>query len=112
MRSCEKSVSKHPGMRTYKIIELKISQNEQLQKHGGTPLLSTPMRLSSLHLAIAIAGLRGAVLASGFSQAAHGASVGVEAGFSPAYPNALRPKPCRPEGRRYLAKDILSRGRQ
>ncbi len=74
------------------------------KKYGGYPPLYTPMPLPNFHFAIAIAGLRVPVLASGFSQAARGASVDVEAGFSPAYPKALRPKPCRPEGRRYMAK--------
>src|SRR5712692_615513 len=35
MRSYKKCARNSLGMRTYKIIELKVSQNEQLQKTGG-----------------------------------------------------------------------------
>src|SRR5713226_4590091 len=42
MRSYKKCVRNSIGMRTYKIIGLKVSQNEQLQKTGG----GSPLRHS------------------------------------------------------------------
>ncbi len=82
----------------------------------GCPL--GPLAEHNFHFAIAIAGLRVPVLASGFSQAARGASVSVEPGFT--CPERSRGGPARRELQKSAAlkgaatwqRDILSRGRQ